>query len=106
VYREFVYLSEFDKAWDALGLTDEDQRELELRLLTDPKAGTVIPHTGGARKLRIEHGEHGRRGGARVIYVDLVIGECIYLLSCYPKNKTANLTEKQKKAISSLIKTL
>ena len=106
MYREFVYLTEFDKAWDALGLTDEDQRELELRLLNDPKAGAVIPHTSGARKLRIEYGEHGRRGGARVIYVDLVIDECIYLLSCYPKNKISNLTEKQKKAISSLIKTL
>lgn len=106
MYREFIYLSEFDKAWEALGLTDDDQRELEIRLLNNPKEGKVIQHTNGARKLRIELGEHGKSGGARVIYVDLVIDKCIYLLTCYPKSKVEDLPEKTKKVIANLIKIL
>ena len=106
MYREFIYQPEFDKAWEALGLTDDDQRDLELRLLDDLKLGNVIQHTNGARKLRIELDEHGKSGGARVIYVDLVVDKSIYLLFCYPKNKIADLTEKQKNTISNLIKTL
>ena len=106
MYREFVYQPEFDKAWEALGLTDDDQRELEARLLNDPKAGKVIRNTNGARKLRIEMGDHGRSGGARVIYVDLVVDECIYLITCYPKSKFDDLPENKKKIIANLIKIL
>jgi len=106
MYREFIYQSEFDKAWEALGLNDDDQRDLELRLLDDPKAGDVIQNTNGARKLRIELGEHGRSHGARVIYVDVMVDECIYLLTCYPKSKLENIPEKKKKIISNLVKTL
>ena len=42
MYREFVYTKQFDRAWEALGLNDDDQRDLEFRLLNDPKIGSVI----------------------------------------------------------------
>jgi len=106
MFREFVYTKPFDKAWEALGLSDDDQRDLEIRLLNDPKAGSVIQHTNGARKLRIELGEHGRRGGARVVYVDFMKDEHVYLLFCYPKSKIEDLTEENKKIIGKLIQKL
>jgi len=40
----------------------------------DPTCGEVIPGTGGLRKVRIGCGEHGKRGGARVIYYFLQCG--------------------------------
>jgi hypothetical protein len=78
--RKFVELQSFQKAWDNIGLTDDDLFELETKLLINPRAGVVIKGSGGARKVRFETQGKGQRGGVRVIYVDVVIGETIFLL--------------------------
>ena len=70
-----------------MGLTDEDLRTLENILLKDPKTGDTIPGTGSLRKIRIPIDNKGKRGGCRVIYVDIEIRECIYLLNVYAKNE-------------------
>ena len=106
MYREFICTTVFDKYWLALGLTDDDQRELESRLLENPQAGSVISHTNGARKIRIEAKGHGKRGGARVIYVDFFVQEEIYFLDVYGKGEKVDLEETEKKAISGLIRRL
>jgi hypothetical protein len=51
--REFVCTRDFDRYWDALGLTDDDLIELQNELLINPQAGKVIQHTSGARKIRV-----------------------------------------------------
>jgi hypothetical protein len=104
--REFVITHDFDKYWEALGFTDGDLVELQNTLLENPKTGVVIPRTNGARKIRIEANEHGKRGGARVVYVDIVVLEQIYLLLAYPKNKKDDLTSDEEKAISVFIKSI
>ena len=101
--KEFVYTEIFDRSWGALGLSAEELRGLELRLLLDPLEGHVIPRTNGARKVRVAAKGSGKRGGGRVIYVDVVVQERIYLLLAYPKNELENLTEDQRKGISKLI---
>ena len=101
-----MYLTAFDEYWDELGLTDEDRRELESRLLNNPNAGDVIPHTGGARKIRIVAKGHGKRGGARVIYVDFIIKDKTYFLDVYAKGEKVNLTEAEKKEIAELSRRL
>ena len=103
---EFICTQVFDRSWNELGLTDEDQRQLELRLIDNPKAGVVIPHTNGARKLRIEAKGHGKSGGARVIYVNFVVDEEIYFLDVYGKGVKEDLEEAEKQAISKLIRRL
>ena len=55
-------------------------------------AGDVIQGAGGARKLRWAATGKGKRGGARVIYLYVVIAARIYLLRCYAKNVKTDLT--------------
>ena len=101
--REFVRTSTFERSWAAAGLSDEDLRELEKMLLTNPEAGTVISGLNGCRKLRFQLPGRGKSGGARVIYVDVVVKEKIFLLLAYPKNVQENLTPEQKKHLHSLV---
>ena len=86
-----------------MSLTDEDLRKLENIILENPKTGRVIPHLSGARKIRYAIQGKGKSGGARVIYVDIVIRERIYLLMAYPKNVQTDLTYAQKESLNKLI---
>ena len=65
-------------------------------LIDHPDAGDVIPGAGGARKLRWAAKGKGKRGGARIIYLYIVIAASIYLLRCYAKNAKTNLTADEK----------
>ena len=67
-----------------------------------PDAGDVIPGAGGARKLRWAAKGKGKRGGARIIYLYVVIGACIYLLRCYSKNVKTDLTAGEKKELRQI----
>ena len=49
-------------------LPDEEYRELQAILIDRPDAGSVIPGSGGLRKIRWSASGHGKRGGARIIY--------------------------------------
>lgn len=104
--RTFKEVPSFTMKWQSLGLTDEDLRTLENVLLKDPKTGDAISGTGGLRKIRIPMDNIGKRGGARVIYVDIEIKECIYLLNVYAKNEQTDLSDKEKKMLKKLIDVL
>ncbi len=69
--REFVYTRPFLLSWEKMGLDDKDLKQLEIILLRNPLSGDVIQGTGGARKLRIQLEGRGKRGGGRVIYLDV-----------------------------------
>ena len=51
-------------------MNDADLIRLEEMLIQNPKLGEVIPGTGSARKMRFAFQGRGKRGSARVIYVD------------------------------------
>lgn len=104
--RTFKEVPSFTKKWQSLGLTDDDLRTLENILLKNPKAGDVIQGTGGIRKIRIPLEDTGKRGGGRVLYIDIEIKECIYLLNVYTKNEKTDLTDKEKKLLSKLVEVL
>lgn len=101
--REFVEIELFRKTWDAIGLADSDLRDLQQALLENPNAGAMIQGTGGARKVRVAFPGQGKSGSGRVIYVDFVVSERIYLIMAYPKNKQETLTDAQKKAAREII---
>lgn len=101
--REFILTKIFDEDWNNLGLDDENLRELQQVLLNNPQAGAVIPGLSGGRKIRVALKGRGKSSGARVVYVDVVIKDKIYLLLAYPKNAQANLTNEQKAVINALI---
>lgn len=106
--RTFIEVPMFTKKWQELGLTDEELRKLENVLIENPKAGDAIQGTGGLRKIRVamENKGKGKRGGARVIYVDIEVKEIIYFINVYTKNEKDDLTEDEKKAFKAIIKIL
>ncbi len=66
--------------------------ELMEWLAVRPDAGTVIPGTGGLRKMRWGVKGHGKRGGVRVIYFWWIADDQILLLDIYAKSRQADLT--------------
>ena len=101
--REFVRTNTFERNWADMGLNGENLRELENVLLENPKAGSVVPHLSGARKIRYALQGRGKSGGVRVVYVDVVMRERIYLLMAYPKNVQTDLTPEQRETLNKLI---
>jgi hypothetical protein len=71
-------------------------------LADHPNAGDVIPGSGGVRKLRWAARGKGKRGGARVIYVYVVVAARIYLMRCYAKNVKTDLTADEKKELRQI----
>lgn len=106
--RTFIEVPSFVKKWQELGLTDDDLRQLQKILLENPKTGDTIQGTGGMRKIRIPLGNKtkGKRGGARVIYVDIELKESIYFINVYSKDEKDDLTEDEKKAFKAVVKIL
>jgi len=86
-------------------LTDDEYREMQVRLATAPEAGDMIPGTGGFRKLRWADPKRGkgRRGGLRAIYYYFSSASQIWLMTLYDKNETSDLTPKQKQALKIAI---
>lgn len=104
--RTFLETQEFTKNWVNLGLGDQDLRRLELEILRNPKVGRVIRGTGGLRKLRFAFDNMGKRGSARVCYVDFPAKETVYLVTVYPKSEKDSLTRAECKNIRKLIQVL
>lgn len=104
--RTFVHTEPFRRCWKAMGLGDNELRELEKVLLENPKLGDVIEGTGGARKVRFQLAGRGKSGGGRVIYLDVFERENLYLLFAYPKNVQEDLNAEQKKAIRNMIEAI
>lgn len=65
-----------------------------------------IQNTGGLRKIRIPIEDKGKRGGGRVIYVDIELKETIYFINVYAKNEKDDLTKEEKNAFKAIIHTL
>jgi len=66
----------------------------------------VIPGSGGARKLRWAAKGKGKRGGARIIYVYVVIAARIYLIRCYAKSIKTDLTSDETKDLRQIVSNL
>ncbi len=104
--REFIMMPTFDKQWKSMNLTDEDLKTLQQQLLINPQAGAVMQGTGGLRKLRFAFPGQGKSGSSRVLYVDFVIAEKIYLIFAYPKSEKDNLSKEERNNIKKLIERL
>jgi len=70
------------------GMWRENEREALISWLArNPLAGDVIPGSGGLRKLRWSRNSLGKRGGARVIYYNVLEDGRVWLLIAYTKSK-------------------
>jgi hypothetical protein len=87
---------------DATELIGADGIEAVATYLIDhPAAGDVIPGSGGVRKLRWAAKGKGKRSGAPIIYLYVVIA-AIYLIRCYAKNVKTDLTADEKKQLRQI----
>ena len=83
---------------------EEEYRLLQVALLRKPDIGTVIPGSGGIRKLRWGAPGRGKRGGARIIYYRHVPGDIFFMLLAYPKNERDDITVDQVKELRRLVR--
>jgi len=99
----FVYLKNFDDKWNELNLTDDDLILLEDYLSENPDSGNVIQGTGGLRKLRWALPNTSKSGGARILYLDIVVKEKIYMIDLFTKSEKENLTKAEKNNMKKLV---
>jgi hypothetical protein len=83
-----------DKARKLLGKAGFD--DLLEFLARRPRAGRIIPGTGGLRKVRFARPGKGKSGGTRVIYYYHDNSRPVLLLLIYTKADQDNLTAAQK----------
>ena len=106
IQREFIHGKKFDEQWQALGLDDDDLKDLQKILLRNPKIGAVIQGTGRLRKMRYAFKNRGKSHSARVCYVDFEIYGKIFLVMVFAKNEMENLSQAEKNSIKILIERL
>jgi hypothetical protein len=94
----------FTEKLDAVG-DDNLLRSIEDAVLENPEAGATVAGTGGIRKLRAADPSRkkGKRGGLRVLYLDLPDRERCYLLYLYGKDEAEDLTASEKKVFKELV---
>ena len=101
--RKFVMMPVFDKQWRDMGLDDNDLQVLQSELLNNPQTGKVIKGTEKLREMRFSLSNKGKSGSSRVLYVDFVLAETIYLIFAYPKNEKDDLTDEERNNIKKMI---
>jgi hypothetical protein len=81
IYETPTFVAEAAGIWSA-----EERLEFFTWIAVNPEAGTVVPGSGGCRKVRWSRPGMGKRGGARVIYFVLTAEEALCMLLVYPKS--------------------
>jgi hypothetical protein len=102
--RLFIESEGFRKKID--GLKNHNLLALiQSEILKDPASADRIMGTGGVQKIRIaDPARHkGKRGGFRVIYLDLPAAQKTYLLWIYGKNEAEDISSHEKKEIKNLV---
>ena len=88
-------------------LAEDEYRRLQMTLAVNPRAGDVMPATGGFRKLRWADPRRGkgRRGGLRIVYYYFAADGQIWLMAIYDKDEMKDLSMAEKKALREAIET-
>ena len=86
----------------------EDIVSLEQRILANPQAGDLVPGTGGLRKIRMGQRSVGRgkRGGARVYYLDLPGRGVTHLVALFGKREKTDLLPAERRLVAALVEQL
>jgi mRNA-degrading endonuclease RelE of RelBE toxin-antitoxin system len=89
-----AYLSKAERL-----LSETERAALVDRIAAAPDTGSLIPGTGGLRKLRFGMEGRGKRGGGRVIYWFHSQRYPAVLLWAFAKNEADDLTPDQRKKL-------
>jgi hypothetical protein len=86
IYETPTFAAEAAKIWDV-----DERLEFFAWIARQPEAGTVVPGSGGCRKVRWSRTGMGKQGGVRVIYFLMLEAEEIAMLLIYPKSAKDNI---------------
>ena len=100
--RLFVETAPFSRRIDAEG--PGALLQVQTEILRNPAAGSVIQGTGGLRKIRIADAgrSKGKRGGYRVIYLDLPEVARTHLLALSDKTEKGDIAADEKRLMRTL----
>jgi hypothetical protein len=87
-------------------MSETEREDLVAFLGANPEAGKIVAETGGVRKVRWGLAGRGKRGGARVVYYYHSQRLPLFLLTAYPKNRKASLTQAERNAMKRLVQIL
>lgn len=79
--------------------SDDERLEFFDYLANNLTKGDVIPNAKGLRKIRYAAKGHGKRGGVRVIYYNMLDDGLIMAVAIYPKNEREDLSNSQMKQL-------
>jgi hypothetical protein len=87
-------------------LTDDDLVALQKDIIANPEAGDLVRGTSGLRKIRLGQRSVGRgkRGGARVLYIDLPKRGSTYLVAIFGKREKSDLTKEERDLVAAVVK--
>ena len=100
---KFIETLIFSKEVQTL-LKDDEYKSLQVALLLRPEQGSIIPKSGGLRKVRWSSKGKGKQGGLRVIYYWDNKTESFYMLLIYSKSKKDDLSPDQLQILSQIVK--
>lgn len=106
ISRTFIYTKIFVRRWKELNLTEEDLRQMELKIMENPKDSRIAPvmkETGGIRKMRWAPEYRGKSGGVRVCYCDFDAYGVVYCIAVFAKKDQANLSKEEKHILKKLV---
>ena len=84
-------------------LSDDEYSRLQQAIIANPEAGSVIPGSGGVRKMRWGVSGRGKRGGLRIIYFLRTRHGQVWMLTLYAKNVAENISARVLKEIKDEI---
>jgi mRNA-degrading endonuclease RelE of RelBE toxin-antitoxin system len=87
----------------AAALSEQERLEMIAFVAANPRAGDLMPNTGGGRKLRWRASGRGKRGGVRVIYYFHDESLPLFLLNVFKKNVRSDLTKEEQNEMRSLL---
>lgn len=93
VQQTVVETPEFIKRASAVGMSNEDRRDVIDQLAANPEAGISLG--GGLRKVRIARRGSGKSGGYRVLHFYRSSDMPLFLLTVFAKNERANITRSE-----------
>ncbi|KAE9534247.1 type II toxin-antitoxin system RelE/ParE family toxin [Ursidibacter arcticus] len=80
--------------------SEEERLAFFSHISQNPLLGDVIPQGKGLRKIRWQSSGRGKRGGARVIYFNVLHSGFILMLDIYTKNDKENLSNNELKQLT------
>jgi hypothetical protein len=84
-------------------LSEAEYRRLQSTLVRTPETGTIIPGSGGLRKIRWSGSGRGKSGGSRTIYYWARSADTIVMLFIFSKNERVDLSKEQLAALRALV---